>query len=160
MNINRVFTSVISNCCVDESESVCIFIISGGHPTILLQPMEKTLYNVATFYKRLFIIKPIRNCGSCEDHRQPLLGQQSFPAAHQRHKRHRVLARVAGHQRRGLGHIMTRTCRQGKTQREKRIIHRRWSFVVKPPQLRPSALIADRRFFWSTCCRSMGPHNR
>ena len=42
-----------------------------------------------------------------------------------------VLARVAGHQRRGLGHIMTRTCRQGKTQREKRIIHRSMEFRGK-----------------------------
>ncbi len=43
----------------------------------------------------------------------------------------RILARVAGNQRRCLCHIMTRTCRQGKTQRDKRISHRSIEFRGK-----------------------------
>ena len=112
---------------------MCIFIISGGDPTILLQPMEKTLYNVATFI-HLFIIRPIINAVPARtDHRNRPLGNNRFS---QRigvisRIRNDVLAGVAGNQRRGLCHVMTRTGCQGKTQRNKRIIYRSIEFRGK-----------------------------
>ena len=95
--------------------------------------MKKTLYNVATFI-HLFIIKPLFNPVVARlYHRNRSLGNNPFSQCIGIISRigNNVLARVAGHQRRSLCHVMTRTRRQGKTQRQKRIIHRSIEFRGK-----------------------------
>ena len=117
-----------------ESEvSSGIFIIAGGDAAILLQAMEKTLYNVAPFI-HLFIIRTIFNTiFTRPDHRNRPLGNNRFAQGIGVISciGNNVLALVAGNQRGGLCHVMTCPRCQGKTQGEKRIIHRSIEFRSK-----------------------------